>query len=304
MGAVGSKKVTKDMMATHLKMHMMNDASVSKISSTDQQFLSKTVQSFETPFQTLPSESNYQRPVLEHLNPHKKALQKMVLQQQVNALYENKPIPFAPILKEKFEESVKGITKNKVKLSSYLKNQLRAQDEDKFQVKRESSSAVNEKYLDDLFASPINTVLNPRPHRRMGHVTMYAHSEGREPEPERKQTNQWFKGSMLAMMIAAVMLTSFPDTAMAAKTGGRVGGRNFSSARAARAAPSRTTNNYSSSGPRTTINRGPTIVFGGGPSYGYGYGSPFYSPFGFGGGFGFGYNPGLSLGLTIADVVI
>ena len=102
------------------------------------------------------------------------------------------------------------------------------------------------------------------------------------------------------MMIAAVMLTGFPDDAMAARSGGRVGGRSFSSA--TRSAPRTATRAYSGGGGRTIINNGPRVIIGG----------PMYSPFGFGGGFGmyglgpfgYGYNPALSLGLTFAEVAI
>ena len=103
------------------------------------------------------------------------------------------------------------------------------------------------------------------------------------------------------MMVAAVMMTGFPDDAMAAsRTGGRVGGSNFRSA--ARSAPR--TQAYSRGGSRTTINRGPTVIFGG-PTFspfGFGYGGGF-GMYGFGP-YGYGYNPALSLGLTFADVLI
>jgi hypothetical protein len=110
---------------------------------------------------------------------------------------------------------------------------------------------------------------------------------------------------MLAMMIAGVMLTGFPDDAMAARSGGRVGGRAFSSA--SRSAPRSAARAYAGGGGggRTIINNGPRVIIGG----------PMYSPFGFGafgggygmygfGPFGYGYNPALSVGLTIAEVAI
>lgn len=114
------------------------------------------------------------------------------------------------------------------------------------------------------------------------------------------------------MMLAAVVLTGFPDDAMAARgggggrSGGRVGGRAFSSA--PRPNMSRPSAAPRGGGGTTTINRGPTVIFGS-PGYGRGFG---YGGMGYGGGFGmygmgpfgYGYNPGLSIGLTIADVVI
>lgn len=109
---------------------------------------------------------------------------------------------------------------------------------------------------------------------------------------------------MLAMMLAGVMLTGFPDDALAARSGGRVGGSAFRSAprSATRSAPRSSTRMGA-----TTINRGPTVIFGG-PLFspfgygGYGYGGGF-GMYGFGP-FGYGYNPALSIGLTFADVII
>jgi hypothetical protein len=111
---------------------------------------------------------------------------------------------------------------------------------------------------------------------------------------------------MLAMMIAGVMLTGFPDDAMArggggGRSGGRVGGRAFTSA--PRSAPR--TSAYSGGGGRggtTIINNGPRVMMGG-PMYGgMGYGGGF-GMYGMGP-FGYGYNPGLSIGFTVAEVLI
>ena len=116
--------------------------------------------------------------------------------------------------------------------------------------------------------------------------------------------------SLLGIMVAAAFMFaamfSFPGEAYAAKSGGRVGGRAFSSRAAAK-------NSSFGSGSRPEnsmfggriYRRGPTILFGGGfHPFGM-FGSPFMNFGMFGvGPFGFGYNPTLSLGLTFADVLI
>ena len=101
---------------------------------------------------------------------------------------------------------------SKMKLSNYLKNSLMSTQEsdNKFEVKKQNNDKPNENYLDELFSSQAISTVRTTRGKRMSRIAMYAHPEGREPEPERKVNNEWFKGSMLAMMIAAVMITGSP----------------------------------------------------------------------------------------------
>ena len=116
------------------------------------------------------------------------------------------------------------------------------------------------------------------------------------------------KRSLLGIMVAAAFvfatMFSFPGEAYAAKSGGRVGGRAFSS----RAAPSSSSFGNGSRPGNSMFGgyrRGPTIIYGGGFNPFGMFGSPFMNFGMFGvGPFGFGYNPTLSLGLTFADVLI
>ena len=74
---------------------------------------------------------------------------------------------------------------SKVKLGDYLKNSLkRTQESDvKFNVKNQNNDKPNENYLDDLFRSPASPSVRSRG-KKMSTITMYAHPEGQEPEPE------------------------------------------------------------------------------------------------------------------------
>ena len=90
---------------------------------------------------------------------------------------------------------------------------------------------------------------------------------------------------MLAIMVGAAFMIGFPNNAMAAKSGGRMGGSSFRAA--PRSGPTSTTR-LNATPPITTINRGPTVIYGAG-----------FSPFGY-----YGYNPAASLGFTFAEVLI
>ena len=144
-----------------------------------------------------------------------------------------------------------------------------------------------------------------------------AHTDNVQPEPQvKKQGLGQFKmalRSMLALFIAGAFMFASVDPAFAAKSGGRVGGRAFSSRTTSGPSMSSSRSGVNSStrtyaAPRTQnrtttnyyINRGPSVVYGSPFGYGMGYGG-----YGLGfGGFGFGWNPGLTLGLSITDALI
>jgi hypothetical protein len=73
-----------------------------------------------------------------------------------------KTTPFAPILKEKIEESVKGMSQSKITLGNYLKNSLKSAQLDgelRYRVKNQSEAPpVNDNYLDDYFQSPLSAI--------------------------------------------------------------------------------------------------------------------------------------------------
>jgi len=161
-------------MAAHQKIHMMNDDSVNFNANTfnSQEFMTKTVLNFESPFEQ-PSFDNLSAQKMEQSINNQKVLKNMVLQQQVSAaLSDAKSAPFAPILKEKIEESVKGINQSKVKLNNYLRNSLisaQIDGEIRYRVNNEGMAPpVNDDYLDEYFASPIISTMRARgPRPRM-----------------------------------------------------------------------------------------------------------------------------------------
>jgi hypothetical protein len=202
-----------------------------------------------------------------------------------------------PIMQEKFKESVKGINNSKIKLGDYLKMSLKSTQLDEFRVKTEAAS-VNENYLDDLFSV--------RPKARVSRVPLMAHPEGKELE--RSSTK---KGSMLALMVAAVILSSFPSDAYAARSGGRVAGGGFRSSGRTQSRTIPRAKAQTQSTPKTVINKGPTVIIQNGGGYGYrpfgfgGFGGVYGGYGGYGmGPFGYSYNPTLSIGLTIADALL
>lgn len=119
----------------------------------------------------------------------------------------------------------------------------------------------------------------------------------------RSNAKGFAKKSMLMLCLLGVLGTLNPEPALAARSGGRAGGR----------APSRpaATRTYSRPAPQATRTRVNNYnigiappIYGGGFGYG-GYGMG-YSPF-IGGGlgyYGFGWNPALTLGLTLGDALI
>lgn len=109
-------------MAAHQKIHQMNDESVNFGSHNS--FMNETIMEFGSPFETKTVDALATQKMEQRVN-NQKVLKNMVLQQQVSAaLSDAKSAPFAPILKERIEESVKGINQSKVKLNNYLKNSL------------------------------------------------------------------------------------------------------------------------------------------------------------------------------------
>lgn len=101
-----------------------------QLDQNTQNFVASTVLGFDTPFEKF-SQGNTGALKMEQSRNNQKVLKNMVLQQQVTAAMNDvKTAPFAPILKEKIEESVKGINQSKVKLGDYLKNSLMSAQQD------------------------------------------------------------------------------------------------------------------------------------------------------------------------------
>jgi hypothetical protein len=156
-------------MAAHQKIHMMNDDSVNfNLNTIDaQDFMVNTVMSFDSPFEKLGNEYSSAQKMEQSVN-NPKVLKNMVLQQQVSAaLSDARSTPFAPILKEKIEESVKGINQSKVKLNNYLRNSLisaQIDGEIRYRVVNDGKAPpVNDDYIDEYFsASPLFTSIRPR----------------------------------------------------------------------------------------------------------------------------------------------
>lgn len=97
-------------------------------------------------------------------------------------------------------------------------------------------------------------------------------------QPEEKTLSEQFALPLAAMLGAAMLFAGTPDEALAARSGGRVGGSGGFSRRAPAPAPR--------AAPRTTINNNyiaaPPVIGG------WGFGMPFFPGYGMGYGYGFG----------------
>jgi hypothetical protein len=153
-----------------------------------------------------------------------------------------------------------------------------------------------------LFAAPpmssvrpslVRQFARPMPRARKPDAYMLAGNHGEGTEQKKHPVMPKLLKKIVPFMLAALLTLAPADDALAARSGGRVGGRAPVVSRSApRAAPKASSSSYTA--PATT-----NVIVA--PSVGYGYGGGF----GYGGfGGGFGISPGAYLGMSVVDSLI
>jgi hypothetical protein len=152
--------------------------------------------------------------------------------------------------------------------------------------------------------SQVRQLARPMPHARKSDASMLAGNNG--DSTEQNKLLSFLRPNLkkiVPFMLAALLTLAPVDDALAARSGGRVGGRarpsmsrsasSMSRSASPRAAPKASSSSYTA--PATTnVYVAPSVSYGGyGGGYGYG---------GFGG--GFGVSPGAYLGMSLVDTLI